>query len=462
MTDAVARYATQRTDRDTLGHEVAAVAEQLGQPLMMWQRQVANVALELLPGTRIPAYREVVVTTPRQVGKSFFVLCLELQRCLRWPGAPRVAYSAQTGTDARRKLLDDQVPALKNSPLWATVATVHRAGGREAIVFRPGSRIDVFASNEGAGHGRTIDLAVLDEAFDDEDDRREGAMTPAMATRLAAQLLVISTAGTEKSAYLWRKVQAGRDAVANGVTEGIAYFEWSASPDDDIDDPATWRAANPALGHTITEETVRHERASMSEGTFRRMALNMWTVAEDRVIPASAWQAVIAAEAAPRGNLAIGIDVDPERTYGSIVIADRDGNVELVEHREGVGWLVDRAIGLAKKWNAKVALDGRGPAGLFAADFAAEYIEVAAYTAQEMTYACAAVFDAVMDNRIKVRPHPDLDAAAAAVTRRQVLDAWTWGRRGSATDVSPIVAMTLAFDLARKRTADDDAWVMVD
>ena len=94
---AVARYATVRTDRESLGHEVAAVAAQLGQPLMPWQRQVADVALELLPGTHTPAYREVIVTVPRQAGKSSLVLCIELQRCLRWPGAPRVAYSAQTG-----------------------------------------------------------------------------------------------------------------------------------------------------------------------------------------------------------------------------------------------------------------------------------------------------------------------------------------------------------------------------
>jgi hypothetical protein len=465
---AVARYATQRTDRLSLGHEVAAIAAQLRQPLMSWQREVADVALELLPGTKIPAYREVIVTVPRQTGKSSLLACIEIQRCLRWPGAPHVAYSAQTGTDARRKLLDDQVPLLKSSPLWATVAAVHRAGGREAVIFKNGGRIDVFASNEGAGHGRTIDLAVLDEAFDDEDDRREGAMTPAMATRPAAQLFVVSTAGSEGSAYLKRKVDTGRDAAVNGITEGTAYFEWSAEPEDDIDDPATWYRANPALGHTISEETIRHERSTMTEGSFRRMALNMWTVSEERVIPAAVWAAVSAAEAAPRGALAIGIDVNPERTHASIVIGDRDGNLELVEHtgqgdpvREGIAWVVPRATELAKKWNARVALDARGPAGLFAADLTAEYIEVTAYTAQEMTYACAAAFDAIMDAKVSIRPHAALDAAAAAVTRRQAQDAWVWGRRGTGVDVSPIVALTLAFDLAHRRSVDDDAWVIV-
>jgi hypothetical protein len=87
----------------------------------------------------------------------------------------------------------------------------------------------------------------------------------------------------------------------------------------------------------------------MTEGSFRRMALNMWTVSEERVIPAAIWVAVSAAEAAPRGALAIGIDVNPERSAASIVIGDRDGNLELVEHRDGVGWVVERTIELAKK-----------------------------------------------------------------------------------------------------------------
>jgi phage terminase large subunit-like protein len=74
---------------------------------MGWQQMVADVLLELLPGTRIPAYREGVVTVPRQQGKTTLILCLAVQRALRWPGQPRIAYSAQTGSDARRKLLDD-------------------------------------------------------------------------------------------------------------------------------------------------------------------------------------------------------------------------------------------------------------------------------------------------------------------------------------------------------------------
>jgi lactam utilization protein B len=98
------------------------------------------------------------------------------------------------------------------SPLKVAVEKVLRAAGNEAIVFKNGSRVDVLASTEAAGHGRTVDLGVIDEAFADTDYRREQALLPAMATRPAAQILVVSTAGTEASVFLKHKVDTGRAA----------------------------------------------------------------------------------------------------------------------------------------------------------------------------------------------------------------------------------------------------------
>jgi hypothetical protein len=46
---------------------VAAVAKDLGIPLLPWQRLVLSVALER--SGRRPAYRDVLVSVPRQSGK---------------------------------------------------------------------------------------------------------------------------------------------------------------------------------------------------------------------------------------------------------------------------------------------------------------------------------------------------------------------------------------------------------
>ncbi|MGO9299694.1 MAG: terminase large subunit domain-containing protein [Acidimicrobiales bacterium] len=449
------RFATKRSpERPTLGHEVAAIADELGQPLMPWQRQVADVALELLPDGQ-PAYREIVVLVARQNGKSTLTLCLMVQRCLRWPGQPRCVYSAQTGADSGRKLADDWFPMVRRSPLWAGVKGVARAAGHQSITFKSGGRVDVLASNEGAGLGRTIDLGIIDEALLDVDDRREAAMLPAMATRPGSQLFVISTAGTDSSSYLRRKVDSGRAAAADDERSGTCYFEWSADEAADPDSPATWRQANPAIGYTIDEETIARERATMPPGSFARMALNLWTVSEERVIPEAVWAQVCWEDTElDRGpGLVLALDLNPERAAASIAAADAAGRIELIEHRDtgNVAWVVDRAAELVKKYKAELVLDGKGPASSLLADLEAKGVRgrrVLAYGQSEMTTACATFYDAVADRRVAVLVDEALDNAVAAARRRQVGDSWTWGRRDTSRDVSPLIAATLAFHRA--------------
>lgn len=424
---------------------------------MEWQRYVADVSTEIDPDTGHPAYREIVVTVPRQSGKTTLVLSWELQRALMWGKAQRIAYTAQTGFDARRKLLDDQAPMLLASPLAAAVDRVQRAQGNEALVFRNGSRIDVLASTETAGHGKSLDAACIDEAFADTDDRREVAILPTMATRRDAQIFVVSTMGTEASTFLNRKVAAGRQAVEAGETSGIAYFEWSAEADMAIDDPATWWSCMPALGNTITEDVVRHALQTMSEGEFRRSWLNQQTRSDERVISAEMWELVQAPSAAPEGDLRFAFDVDPDRSAAAIAVSDSAGQVEVVEHRAGVDWLVDRLVELASKWNAPVVLDGYSPAGGFGDLLENRGVKVVRYSTREVAFACGGFFDAVVARSIAVRPHSGLDLAIESVRRRQVGDSWLWSRSGE-VGKSPLFAATLAFD-RRSGGSAADIWV---
>lgn len=451
------RWGTPRTDRPTHGARLATIGAVLGTPFYDWQRQVADVGLEYDPDTGLLAYKQVIVTVPRQTGKTTLVFSWEVDRCIDpwWSQPQRVAYSAQTGWDARRKLIDDQAPMLEESPLVGFRKRILRGTGNESITFKTGSRIGLISGDKSAGHGQTLDLGVVDEAFSDVDSRREGAMVPAMKTRRNSQLVVVSTAGTDESIYLQRLVQLGRTAVENGTTEGIAYFEWSVPSDAeqealglphlDVDDPEVWYRYIPAMNETA-EAAIRAARASMSsESEWRRAFLNQWTTLEtDRVIPAEQWEAICEAEAAPQGPLKLGLDVMPERRSAALV-ACGGGVAELVETFDGMVRVVERTKEISKRNRAPVVIDGGGPAASIGDDLEAYGVDVERLTAAQFAIACAKTFDAIADRTIVVRASSPLDTAAAAVRKRPQGDRFVWNRTSSAGDVTPLIALTLAF-----------------
>lgn len=340
----------------------------MGTPFMPWQRMVADVAGEYDEATGNPIYREVIVTVPRQSGKTTLELDLTLDRSLMWGRPCRVAYTAQTGLDARQKMVNDWMPMLRRSPFRATIDRELRGAAETAIEFRTGSRVEVLTNSDDSGHGRTLDVGFIDEAFADEDDRREQSIVPAMTTVRDAQVFIFSTMGTGRSTFLNRKVTTGRALVEAGITQGIAYFEWSASDDADPDDEAVWWACMPALGYTITVDAVRHARMTMTDGEFRRAYLNQQREHDARWLPAGAW----AKRRHPGGmvlppegtEITLGFDGSYNNDATALVGCTMDGHIfkvavwerqpgasqDWVVPRDEVAIAVDRAF---QRWKVK-------------------------------------------------------------------------------------------------------------
>lgn len=436
----------------------------MGLPLMPWQEQVALVGGELVPNADrrsakryplVPAYREVIVTVPRQSGKTTLVLAWMVQRASGWAESQRIAYSAQTGLDARKKLIEDQVPILEPRKKLLGITRILRGMGGEAVEFNNGSRVVLLASAADSGHGKTLDLGVKDEFFADYDDRRDQALVPAMVTRPAAQVLTTSTMGTDESVPLNRAVDRGRLAIATDTRAGIAYFEWAAEAEADPDDPATWWGCMPAMGHTVTEAVVTHARSMLTDGEFRRAFLNQQTKADDRVLPVVAWDAVCSETAAPDPIATFALDVNPERSAGAIVAAG-SGVVEVVDYRSSIGWLPGRAAELdARHGPALWVVDSTGPAGSLVPALEAAGVKVHAASARELIDACGGFYDAVMDRTVRIRRHARLDDAAAGAAKRSVGDSWAWTRKNASADISPLVAATLALWGASTLSAEE-------
>ncbi|HWH31456.1 MAG TPA: hypothetical protein VNU01_02160 [Egibacteraceae bacterium] len=428
---------------------------------MPWQRYVADVAGEYDALTRIPFYRDIGTTVPRQQGKTTLSFAEMVDRGLNWGSPQRSVFTAQTGKDARDKFLDEIFPNLRASKLMPLVKQILEGMGNEGIRWKTGSILRLASTSAGTGHGKTIGQAMLDEIWHDVDDRREQGLRPAMLTVADAQLWWWSTAGTAASTIYNRKVKTGRGAVLADTGSGTAFFDWGAGENWDPDDWDSYFGFMPALcpnppcrcgdgdggwRHTVTLDVLKAERAAMSDGEYRRAYGNIPTAGADVVIPLELWRELCDPDVKPEGALRFGLAVSPERESAAIVSC-ADGVLELVDHRAGTGWVVDRCNALTAKHGGKVALDKGGPAGVFAD----EIRSCDAMQGGDVIRAHGAFYDAVIQKRVKFRTDPALDAAVEGAVKKIVGDNWVWSRRASMNDVTPLEAATLAYAPAEAR-----------
>lgn len=471
------RFATPRDlSRATLGPQVGEVSMRLGRPLMPWQQLVADVAFELDDDGRF-VYDEVDITVPRQSGKTALIMAKTVFRLVRLPashGPQRSTYTAQTRHAARKKLEQDFAEVLRRSRASFTEITNVRArpsrptqwklslnNGSEHIRFGTQSYWQIDATSSDSGHGDTLDDGTIDEAFAHLTDDIEGAMRPAQATRADAQLWVLSTAGHERSVYLYRKVLAGREACESGEHGSVAYFEWSAPDDADYSDPDVWRACSPALGFTIDESFLHTEweRAQRKgqEGvdTFRRAYLNQWPAipvlgeSDQWVIPRDAWADTLDDDSDIEGVPAFALEVAEDRSWsafgaaGPSTVADAVHGV-VVDYRRGTAWVVERAGELVGKWGGEVVVAKGSPAASMIKALTVAGVPVREVSTEHLARACGELLDAVVEGRFRHRDQAPLNIAVRGAVKRDHGDAWVWSRRRSEVDISPLVAVTLA------------------
>ena len=366
---------------------------------MPWQARVANVAGELDPITRLPAYREVRIKVPRQSGKTTLELVLEVDRSLYW-GPLRTRRLRRPGPQQ----LPLQMGGAGHLPAHHTTAL----GARRAPPDRPGAdhlhpdRVHCRDLRLGGVIGSRLLLGPRHHrrGVGARDTRLEGAFRPAMLTRPSAQLWICSTEGTDQSTYFNDKVSDGRAQVEDGHDRGVAYFEWSALDSDDPDDPDTWRRCMPAIGHTVSVETIQADKDAMDPADFARYYLNRRVPMGETVISSAHWLAARQPESYLIGTPCFAIDVTPERSWAAIGAAgwtpDRRIHIEVIDHRPGTDWVAGRLAELQRRWRPwPVVVDPGSPAGSLTQDLTTFGVLTDTITAREYGFACGQFYDAI-------------------------------------------------------------------
>jgi hypothetical protein len=171
----------------------------------------------------------------------------------------------------------------------------------------------------------------------------------------------------------------------------------------------------------------------------------------NQVIPPATWAALADAGSQVEDPVVFAVDANPERSGAAIAVAGRRadelGHVEVVDARDGTGWLLDRIVALHERHKPKAwVLDPASQAGSLLPALRDRGIEPEEVTGREFAQACGAFYDDVTEkSAFRHLDQGSLNDALAGAKKGPRGDAWIWHRRNSGIDISPLVAATLAW-----------------
>jgi hypothetical protein len=247
--------------------------------------------------------------------------------------------------------------------------------------------------------------------------------------------------------------QVALDDLGNCISERI-----------DVNDRSLVALANPAYGTRIRADFVEAEHDAMGDDKFARERLGVWDLEPDSLrfkdvkIPEFKWAQTLTATppVLGEGEITISFDVTFGNQFASIAIAAGSiaaPYVEVIEHREGLGWLPARLVALVERWKpTAVGCNGAGPAGAAVGPVLAAFRDAGIsadllhqVNTPDYKQACNGFFSDVIEGRLS-RPanQGPLDVAAGDAAERQLGDAWVWDLRSSVVPISPLVAVTIA------------------
>jgi len=460
--------------RSPAGQEAIELAADAGLHLDPWQQLGLHHSLAEDHEGRWTSF-EVVQNVTRQNGKGGYLEARQMAGVMLF-GDKLVIHTAHEFKTARESFrrLDQMIEG--SYALSRRVKRVIRAHGEEGFEFHNGARILFLARTGGSGRGFSGDLVVMDEAMSLRA-APIGALLPIMSARRNPQLVYTCSAGIGQESEQLAVLRARALADTPQPDESLTYLEWSAvlhtrecprdgdgrivcAEHDDRADVRTWQRVNPALGIRIRVQAVRRELATMRPDLFNRERLGVGDYpaqAEEtwQVIDEATWRALRVRQSRLTDPVGFSIDTTPERTWSAISVAggteDEGRHVEVVDHRPGTDWVVQRAADLDEKWSPCVwVIDEGGPAGSLAPLLRKKLAErgrdhlVVAPKVRELTQACGQFYDRTQNQSLEHLDQAPMATALSGATKRDVGDAWLWSRRNDGVDVSPLVASTYA------------------
>lgn len=445
--------------RRTHGPKLAAIAAELGQPLLPWQRYVADVALEV-DDRGLFVYSTVAITVPRQAGKTTMDLAASIQNALMGRNR-RTWYTAQSGQHATEKFLE-MVELWESSAIRQLAPRARRSNGSAGLPFVNGSKFRPFAPVEGALDGKQADKVSLDEFWYWTSAQYAILRQSFSATKLTRELVtgqrpqtwIFSTEGTVESTALNALLDEQRGTDPDPT---VAFFDWGILDDDDPFDLDRVYARHPGAGYLFTREGLDAFRAEFADspGEFARAFGNRRTGATERVIPVEAWKHAQFTDDTPPAigrvcfAAAVGVDgVDTTISATQLYGAGTLGAVVNGGWMEGTYGAMPKLLELHEKYpDAGFAIDPSGPSAALHDEAERAGLPLVPLKMGDVVAATQATFAGITNPAgptFRVKPHKQLDTAAELASKRFAGDGtWLFGRRASVGSISALESVNL-------------------
>lgn len=264
---------------------------QVGRPVKLreWQKDIIRQIYDT-------PTRQVVISLGRKNGKTAIVAMLVLAH-LVGPEARRNAqiYSAAQSRDQAGIVFGLASKMVRLSPtLNAPDKVVVRESAKELYSPLTGVRYKALSADATTAYGFSPVLVIHDELGQVKGDRSElfDALETAMGAQTEPLSIVISTQAATGLDLLSKLI----DDAKTKADPKQKLILFSADEEDDIEDEATWRKANPALGDFLNIEEIKGLAAKAArmpsfEASFRNLHLNQRVASHNQLFSLSVWEA---------------------------------------------------------------------------------------------------------------------------------------------------------------------------
>lgn len=442
--------------KSTAWPKVLATCARLGWGFDGWQDGAGRLILSKR-GDQLYAADTIVISIPRQVGKTYLIACVIFALCLLEPGIT-VIWTAHRKTTAAETF--EQFDSMSQRPrVAAHIRQILHGKGDEKILFKNGSRILFGAREQGFGRGFSdVDILVFDEAQ---------IMTETTLEDMAAAQNVAKNPLTFMMGTPPRPQDPGevftllRQEALDGESEGTLYVELSADRGCDPLDRDQWRKANPSYPHRTPDRAMLRLRKKLkSDASWYREALGVWDeMSHQRVVRSSHWSDL--ADVGPDNDVrptALAVDASHGREFSVAACWLEQDKAHAEEVWAGADewaaevWVAEHATRLMP-----IVIDGLSPAASLVPGLRSRGLNVKVTTSSDMVKACGLWLGEVNARRLTHADQESVNEALHAGRKRGIGGAggWGWNRKDS-TNIAPLVAHTLArYGASLTRRRDD-------